>query len=135
MTGYLAPLGGGALLGLSAVLFLVLTGRIAGISGLFGRIVDGHPVGVNMAFLLGLLTGPWTFALIYGKLPQISIAAPLPSILIAGLLVGFGTRMGSGCTSGHGILGLARLSRRSFAATATFLITGIVVATASGALS
>lgn len=133
MTAYLAPLLGGMCLGLSATAFLLLTGRIAGISGLFGRLLDGRPPWtVNLAFVLGLLAGPWLYAGVFGALPHITIRTPLPLIVVAGLLVGFGTRMGSGCTSGHGILGLARLSPRSIIATLVFLVSGMTVATLSG---
>ncbi|MGO4669593.1 YeeE/YedE family protein [Bosea sp. 2RAB26] len=126
---YWPSLFGGMLIGLSAALLLLLNGRIAGISGIVGRLAQGAQVPANAAFLIGLLAGPVLFAIAFGRWPQVTIAASLPIILIAGLLVGFGTRMGSGCTSGHGILGLARFSRRSIAATVTFLVAGIAAAT------
>ncbi|MCW5712804.1 YeeE/YedE family protein [Shinella sp.] len=134
MTPYLPSLFGGMLLGLSAVLLLVANGRIAGISGIVGRLLGGHHVPGNLAFVIGLLSGPFLYAAAYGHLPNITTVTPWPLVLIAGLLVGVGTRMGSGCTSGHGILGLARFSKRSLAATATFLIAGIAAATTMGAL-
>ncbi|MGO4676865.1 YeeE/YedE family protein [Bosea sp. 2YAB26] len=126
---YWPSLFGGMLIGLSAALLLLLNGRIAGISGIVGRLAQGAQVPANAAFLIGLLAGPVLFAIAFGRWPQVTIAASLPIILIAGLLVGFGTRMGSGCTSGHGILGFARFSRRSIAATVTFLVAGIAAAT------
>lgn len=134
MSLWMWALAGGAILGLSAGALLILTGRIAGISGLLGSLLMGRGNEINIGFLAGLLAGPWIYDLIFGTLPTITINASLPAIIIAGLLVGFGTRMGSGCTSGHGILGLARLSPRSFAATGAFLIAGIVAATLNGAL-
>lgn len=132
MMPYLSSLFGGMLLGLSAVLLLLVNGRIAGISGILGRLLGGHNVASNTAFIAGLLAGPFLYAAAVGHMPAMTVSASWLSALIAGLLVGFGTRMGSGCTSGHGILGLARFSKRSFAATATFLATGIATATAMG---
>ncbi|KFC63726.1 Hypothetical protein precursor [Bosea sp. LC85] len=126
---YWPSLFGGMLIGLSAALLLLLNGRIAGISGIIGRLAQGAQVPANAAFVIGLVAGPVLFAIAFGRWPQVTIVASLPVILIAGLLVGFGTRMGSGCTSGHGILGLARFSRRSIAATVTFLVAGIAAAT------
>lgn len=134
MTPYLFPLFGGMLLGLSAVLLLLLNGRIAGISGILGRLLGGHDMAPNAAFIAGLLAGPLLYAAAFGRMPAMTVSASWPIVLLAGLLVGIGTRLGSGCTSGHGILGLARFSRRSFAATAVFLATGMVTATAMGIL-
>ncbi len=114
---------GGALIGLAAAGLLAFTGRVAGISGIFGGLVlDRNPGDMNwrMLFLLGLLLGPVLAAALSLARPVISPAGWL-TLLLAGLLVGFGTRMGNGCTSGHGICGLARFSKRSFAATATFM--------------
>jgi uncharacterized membrane protein YedE/YeeE len=123
------------LLGLACCLLFLFNGRIAGISGIMGKILGRERRLADLAFVAGLLAGPYTYAAAFGRLPDITIAAPWPLILIAGVLVGFRTRMGSGCTSGHGIMGLARFSRRSIAATATFLISGICAATIAGALS
>jgi hypothetical protein len=120
------------LIGASAVLLLLVNGRIAGISGIVGGLLGGRQVLANGAFLAGLMLGPLLHAFVFGLLPDVTVAASWPVVVLAGLLVGIGTRMGSGCTSGHGILGLARLSPRSMAATATFLATGIVTATAVG---
>ena len=135
MTSYWPSLVGGMLLGVSALLLLFVNGRIAGISGIVGRLLAGHQLAANAAFVLGLLLGPILYAAAYGSFPSVTIAASWPAVIVAGLLVGIGTRMGSGCTSGHGILGLARLSKRSIAATCTFLAAGVVTATLVGALS
>ncbi|WP_333897827.1 YeeE/YedE family protein [Agrobacterium pusense] len=135
MSPYWSSLFGGMLLGLACVLLFVFNGRIAGISGIIGRTLGRQRRLADLAFIAGLLAGPYIHAAAFGRLPAITAADPWPLILIAGLLVGFGTRMGSGCTSGHGIMGLARFSRRSIAATATFLIAGIFTATIAGALS
>lgn len=135
MSPYWSSLFGGMLLGLACVLLFVFNGRIAGISGIIGRTLGRERRLFDLAFIAGLLAGPYIHAAAFGRLPAITVTAPWPLLLIAGLLVGFGTRMGSGCTSGHGIMGLARFSRRSIAATATFLITGIFTATIAGALS
>lgn len=125
MSPYLASLAGGLLIGASAVMLLILNGRIAGISGIVGRLAQGVGLTTNLAFVLGLLLGPMAYLSFLGGWPQIEITTPWPLIALAGLLVGFGSRMGSGCTSGHGVLGLARVSSRSMAAVATFLATGI----------
>jgi uncharacterized membrane protein YedE/YeeE len=114
------------LIGTSAVMLLLLNGRIAGISGIVGRLAQGIGLTTNVAFVLGLLLGPLAYLLVFGGWPTVQITAGWPLIIVAGLLVGFGSRMGSGCTSGHGVLGLARLSPRSMVAVATFLTAGVV---------
>ena len=118
---------GGALIGLSAALLMLLAGRIAGISGIFGGLIAGaQDRGWRAAFVLGLLAAPLLAALAGYALA----APPMPgwtTIVVAGLLTGFGTRLGGGCTSGHGICGTARLSPRSLAATAVFMAVAIVV--------
>ena len=129
MSAYWPSLIGGTLLGLSAVALLLLDGRIAGISGIVGRLLGGGQIPLNAAFVIGLISGPPLYMLAFGRFPSVTIAASWPLVLAAGLAVGIGTRMGSGCTSGHGILGLARFSKRSFAATATFLLAGGAMAT------
>lgn len=134
MMSYWPSLIGGMLIGLSAMLLLFVNGRIAGISGIVGRLIGGEQIGPNAAFVSGLLLGPWLYAAMSGHLPPVTIATSTPLLVLAGLLVGVGTRMGSGCTSGHGILGLARFSKRSMTATAIFLVTGMLVATIMGAL-
>jgi uncharacterized membrane protein YedE/YeeE len=127
MLSFLPSLAGGALIGLSAVLLLLLNGRIAGISGIVGGLFSGIDARLvtNAAFIIGLLLGPLLFLAMFGAWPVVRIGTPLPLLGIAGLLVGFGTRIGSGCTSGHGILGLARLSPRSMVAVAVFLSTAM----------
>jgi hypothetical protein len=134
VTAYWPSLIGGMLLGASAVLLLLVNGRVAGISGIVGRLLGGQQVPANAAFVIGLVLGPLLHAVVFGRLPAMTVTASWPVIVLAGLLVGIGTRMGSGCTSGHGILGLARFSPRSMAATATFLAAGIVTATVLGLL-
>jgi hypothetical protein len=134
MISYWPSLIGGMLIGLSAMLLLLVNGRIAGISGIVGRLLGGQQIGPNAAFVAGLLLGPWLYAAASGHLPPVTIAASAPLLGLAGLLVGVGTRMGSGCTSGHGILGLARFSKRSLIATSVFLAMGIVVASLMGIL-
>ncbi|MCZ4429924.1 YeeE/YedE family protein [Agrobacterium sp. SOY23] len=135
MTLYWPSLFGGMLLGLASILLFLFNGRIAGISGILGKALGRERRLADLAFVVGLLAGPYLYAVAFGRLPAVTMATSWPLVVIAGLLVGFGTRMGSGCTSGHGIMGLARFSHRSIAATATFLITGICAATIMGALS
>jgi uncharacterized membrane protein YedE/YeeE len=126
MSTYLASLTGGMLIGISAVMLLLLNGRIAGISGIVGRLVQGVQTATNLAFVIGLPLGVLVYLLAFGGWPEVRMTVGLPLIVAAGLLVGFGSRMGSGCTSGHGVLGLARLSPRSMVAVATFLTAGVV---------
>jgi uncharacterized protein len=119
---------GGVLIGLAAVLLLVLNGRIAGVSGIFGGIITAHGGGERgwrIAFVLGLIAGAALYILFRGGLP-LQLQAGGSVLLAAGLLVGFGTRLGSGCTSGHGVCGLARRSPRSLAATMIFMAVGAV---------
>jgi uncharacterized membrane protein YedE/YeeE len=118
---------GGLLIGSAAGLFLLLTGRIAGISGLTAiatRIgLGGTPWVQAAAFIVGLPVGAWIVAnLVRG--PEIAVTSSIPLLIAAGLLVGFGTRLANGCTSGHGVCGVARLSPRSLIATATFMGSG-----------
>lgn len=121
---YLASLIGGGLIGLSGAVLLLINGRIAGISGIAGALFKKRDAGLstNAAFMIGLVFGPGLFFLLFRTWPVAHIQESSPLLIVAGLLVGFGTRMGSGCTSGHGVVGLARLSRRSIAAVATFLL-------------
>lgn len=125
MSAWLHALAGGMLIGLSAATLLLLNGRIAGISGILGRLAQGTGISTNLAFVIGLAIGPVVFLCLFGQWPAVTVTVGWPLVIVAGLLVGFGTRMGSGCTSGHGVLGLARLSPRSFVAVATFLAAGI----------
>ncbi|SDN64831.1 hypothetical protein SAMN05216360_11011 [Methylobacterium phyllostachyos] len=127
MDAYLPALGGGLLIGLSAAMLLLLNGRIAGISGLVAGLArPGERWVADAAFLIGLVLGPPLFALLAGHWPVMRIEGGWPVLAIAGLLVGFGTRLGSGCTSGHGVCGLARLSPRSIVAVLVFLAAGML---------
>ncbi|MFC7067740.1 YeeE/YedE family protein [Brucella rhizosphaerae] len=126
MSSYLPSLLGGMLIGMSAVTLLLLNGRIAGISGIVGRLVQGIGLTTNLAFVLGLLLGPIVYLLVFGGWPVVEITSDWSLVIVAGLLVGFGSRMGSGCTSGHGVLGLARLSPRSVVAVVIFLTAGVL---------
>lgn len=124
----IASLLGGALIGLSAVLLMWATGRIAGVSGIAARLFppyeDGEFAG-RLAFVAGLIAAPVLVRLVIGSLPAQTIAAGTPVLIVAGLLTGFGAVWGSGCTSGHGVCGLSRLSVRSLVATITFMATGV----------
>jgi hypothetical protein len=119
---------GGGLIGLSAILLWHCNGRIAGISGIVGGLFMPHAADVAWrgSFILGLICAPVLFGLVGGTPPKIEVSLPPLLIVAGGLLVGFGTRLGSGCTSGHGVCGMARLSRRSLAATVVFMGTAIV---------
>src|SRR4051812_37888646 len=119
---------GGALIGLSAVLLLMSTGRIAGISGIFSDLLNwrGEDKGWRIAFLAGLILAPVLAGLIGYGMVQSRLPSNWAVIIVAGLMVGFGTRLGGGCTSGHGICGIARLSPRSIAATIVFMVMAIV---------
>ncbi len=119
---------GGALIGLASTLLLGLIGRIAGISGIVGGLVEGRADGFawRAAFVAGLVFGPFLFAFLAGHAPPVRIAADWPLLVAGGLLVGFGTRLGGGCTSGHGVCGLGRLSGRSLVAVATFFAVALV---------
>jgi len=118
----LSGLLGGLLIGLAATLLLLLNGRVAGVSGILGGVFAAAKDDRlwRLAFVAGLVLGPLLAMLLTGRAPQIHIGAGTPILIVAGLLVGFGTRLGNGCTSGHGVCGLARGSRRSFAATVVF---------------
>jgi uncharacterized protein len=113
---------GGLLIGLAVALMLLLNGRIAGISGVVGGLVNPKAGDTDwrVAFVVGLPLGALAYMLVVGGPPPVDVLASPPAILIGGLLVGFGTRMGSGCTSGHGLCGLALLSRRSVMAVVVF---------------
>jgi hypothetical protein len=119
---------GGALIGLAASALMLLTGRIAGISGIFGGLLThgANDRGWRLAFIAGLIAAPLIAAFATGApLPAPAMPASLIVVVVAGLLVGFGSRMGGGCTSGHGVCGIARLSARSLVATAIFMISAI----------
>jgi uncharacterized membrane protein YedE/YeeE len=125
---YLQSFCGGILIGGAAALFLLLNGRIAGISGILGDVLgkSGRETSTNLLFLVGLVVGPVLFMLFAGHPPAVHIAAGSGALVAGGLLVGFGTLLGSGCTSGHGVCGLARLSPRSIAAVGVFMLTAII---------
>ena len=123
-----ASLAGGLLVGVAAAMLILFNGRIAGISGIVGgllRPVRGD-VGWRVAFVAGLVTAPLAW-LAVAEAPRLHVAAGVPALVAAGLLVGVGTRLGSGCTSGHGVCGISRGSLRSLAATATFMAAGFAV--------
>ena len=125
----LMAIGGGMLIGTAAALLLLLSGRIAGVSGMAATAMrmgaGGAPWSQAAAFLVGLPIGAALIALLVRR-PEVIVTASVPLLVVAGLLVGFGTRLGNGCTSGHGVCGMARLSPRSLAATATFMASGAV---------
>lgn len=122
---------GGIIIGLAAALMLLANGRVAGCSGLFSRAAglatNGAPRDLALAFAIGLPLGAGLVASTKGV--EARFPASFALLAIAGLIVGFGTRLGSGCTSGHGVVGMSRLSPRSLAATATFMVFGIATAT------
>ena len=124
----LTALSGGLLIGLSAAVLLLCNGRIAGISGIVGGLLQRYKAGDfawRVAFVLGLVLAPVLYRL-FAELPESRIDAGWAMLVVAGVLVGFGSRLGSGCTSGHGVCGLSRLSPRSLVATSTFMTTGFV---------
>ena len=122
-----SALAGGVLIGIAAAMFALLNGRIAGISGVVGGLLRpmAGDVAWRAAFVIGLVGAPLVYAL-FAVLPKPQIAAEYGALVLAGLLVGVGTRYGSGCTSGHGVCGLSRLSPRSLVATVTFMAAGFV---------
>lgn len=123
----LAALAGGVLIGLAAAWMVLGLGRIAGISGIIGGLLDGAAdKGIRLGFIAGLLLAPLAWWLFKGSLPAMVFQASGPLLIVAGLLVGIGTRFASGCTSGHGVCGLSRLSPRSLAATLSFMAAGFV---------
>lgn len=119
-------LAGGVVIGLAAALFALGAGRVAGISGIVGGLLAPRrgDIGWRVAFVAGLLLAPSAYALV-ATVPPAAIAAGYPLLVVAGLLVGIGTRYAAGCTSGHGVCGLSQRSPRSLAATATFMAAGI----------
>lgn len=124
---------GGAMIGASAALFLLLIGRIAGISAILGGLLarPSGESGWRIAFLSGMFLAPLLYAGIAGSLPPVTVEASFPLLAVAGLLVGFGARLGAGCTSGHGVCGIGRGSPRSLAATATFMAVAVATVFAS----
>jgi uncharacterized membrane protein YedE/YeeE len=121
-----SSLAGGVLIGLAAALLILFNGRIAGISGIVGGLLAPRraDIGWRVAFILGLLAAPVAF-LALGKPPLPRIDAGFGTLVVAGFLVGLGTSYGSGCTSGHGVCGLSRLSPRSLVATLAFMLAGV----------
>ncbi|MGU3656910.1 YeeE/YedE family protein [Methylobacterium fujisawaense] len=122
-----SALAGGAMIGAAAALFLLLNGRIAGISGILGGLLapPSRETGWRAAFVAGLVLAPVAYAGLGGSLPPVTIGASFPLLILAGLLVGFGSRLGAGCTSGHGVCGIGRGSPRSLAATGTFMAVAV----------
>jgi uncharacterized membrane protein YedE/YeeE len=126
-----ASLGGGALIGLAAVLLMLTFGRIMGATGILAGLLtptSGQDFAWRAALLMGMVTGPAVFWLATGAMPEVTVPVSTPMLVIGGLIVGVGVTYGSGCTSGHGVCGMARLSPRSIAATLTFMAsTGVTV--------
>lgn len=125
-------LAGGLLIGLSAALLLLANGRIAGISGIVGALVSLKPGPLpaeNIAFIAGLVAMPALYSMLAGA-PDIGVTGNVGALIAGGLMVGLGTRLGGGCTSGHGVCGMSRLSPRSIAATLTFMAVAALVVTA-----
>ena len=131
MSAFLFPIVGGLLIGLAATLLLLWNGRVLGVSGIFGGAltVDKSDRGWRLAFLGGLLAGGFLLRLFLPSVFDDTTARGLLPTVAAGLLVGFGTSMGSGCTSGHGICGISRFSPRSIVATLIFILLGVLTAT------
>ena len=130
-----SALSGGLLIGLSVALFFILNGRMVGISGIASSVLVLKDRRVdNFLFLFGLILGPLFYNLIFGKEINISISNSVILLIIAGTLVGFGTRLSNGCTSGHGISGISRFSLRSIIATITFMLIGILTVLIIGVL-
>lgn len=126
----LSATAGGVLIGVSAVLLMAMIGRIAGISGIVGALLLPRPAadwGWRLAFVIGLIAGPLVLALVSGAPAPIQFPMGPAVMAVAGFLVGIGSMLGNGCTSGHGVCGLARLSARSLVATASFMVAAIVV--------
>ena len=122
-----SALTGGLLIGLSVALFFVLNGRMIGVSGIASNfLISKDKKSENLLFLVGLILGPLIYTFILGREINILISNSLPLLTVGGILVGFGTKLSSGCTSGHGISGISRFSIRSIIATITFMIVGIL---------
>jgi len=118
---------GGLIIGLAVVLFYVANGRIAGISGIINNSIFSKINRLdNILFIIGLILGPILYKLIVNPNINFNISSSVPLLILAGVLVGAGTKIGSGCTSGHGICGISRLSKRSFVATFLFMISAVV---------
>ena len=120
---------GGALIGLAAAIFVLGLGRVAGVSGILGGLLrpKAGELPVQLTFVAGMIAAPLLMRAAGASVPALTIDAALPVLIVGGLLVGFGTRLGGGCTSGHGVCGLSRLSPRSLAATVLFMAVGAAV--------
>lgn len=125
----IASLLGGGLIGLSAVLLMLFQGRIAGVSGILGRLLppwgQGGHLGWRAAFVVGIILSPLAYSAVTGQIIEHVVSSDKLVMIVAGLCVGVGTGIGSGCTSGHGVCGISRLSIRSVVATITFMFFGI----------
>lgn len=133
LTTAMFGLAGGILIGLSAALLLLANGRIAGVSGITGSLIALKLPAAwseNLLFVVGLVAAPAIYALAVSP-PAITITTTVPLLIAGGVLVGIGSRLGSGCTSGHGVCGMSRLSKRSILATLTFMAVAIAVVTVS----
>ena len=127
---------GGLLIGYSALIFYLLNGRIAGISGILSNIFLSKTNWVdNVLFTIGIIIGPFLYKIFINNEVNFSISTSVDTLIIAGLLVGFGTKLGGGCTSGHGVCGIGRLSPRSIVATLVFMLTAILTVFVKGLVS
>jgi uncharacterized membrane protein YedE/YeeE len=120
---------GGSLIGVAAVLMMATLGRITGVSGITSGLLSlniSADTVWRLAFVIGLLVGPFFYLLVGGELPEVVVDKRLPYLIAGGLLVGFGTTLGSGCASGHGVCGVSRISPRSLIATGIFILTGMI---------
>lgn len=128
MNQFFSPLIGGIIIGLAATLLLLFKGRIFGITGILAGLFEktGRDTVWRLAIILGLISGSYMVSLFAPEFFDYEVKTSSMQMIVAGFLVGFGTRLGSGCTSGHGVCGLPRLSVRSLCATATFMIFGII---------
>jgi len=136
MNSFINPLVGGVLIGLASSLMLWLLGQVAGISGIYSNIFNLNIKG-NLwrhFFILGMIAGGFFFKFLNPELLNFPITSSLGELVFAGLMVGIGTRLGSGCTSGHGVCGLGRLSARSLVATLTFILAGVITVFIKGLL-
>ena len=128
MNPYMQAIVGGGLIGLSAALLLLFSGRVAGVSGILGNVIAGAwgQRAWRVYFLIGLLAAPLVYQLLDSPMSQTGAAINNLVLLLAGVLVGFGARLGAGCTSGHGVCGISNLSLRSLVATCTFMAAGAI---------
>ena len=119
---------GGILIGLAVIIFFISNGRLAGVSGIVNNtLTKSHNRTTNLLFLLGLILGPLTYMFVFKTTIPFIITSSAPIIIIGGLLVGIGTKIGSGCTSGHGVCGISRFSSRSILATVLFILSAVMI--------